>query len=86
MGFDEILRIVGEEPVFYTGLLLAGNVDPDHIRRQLVRWTKAGKIYQFRCGFYTLALPYHQVKPHPFVVANQLVRPSYDVSLQSDLA
>ncbi len=80
-----MLRIVGKEPIFHTGLLLAGEVDPDHIRRQLVRWTNAGKIYQLRRGLYALASPYQQVKPHPFLVANQLVRPSY-VSLQSALA
>jgi predicted transcriptional regulator of viral defense system len=34
---------------------------------------------------YALAPPYQQVKPHPFLVANHIVRPSY-VSLQSALA
>ena len=85
MEFDEMLRIVGEEPVFHTGLLLAGDVDHVHVRRQLGRWVKAGKVYQLRRGLYALAPPYQQVKPHPFTAANQLVRPSY-VSLQSALA
>lgn len=80
-----MLHIVGQEPVFPTGLLLAGDVDPDHIRRQLVRWTDGGKVYQLRRGVYALAPPYQQVKPHPFLVANHLVRPSY-VSLQSALS
>lgn len=85
MEFDEMLHIVGKEPVFHTGLLLAGDVDHVHVRRQLGRWVKAGKVYQLRRGLYALAPPYQQVKPHPFTVANQLVRPSY-VSLQSALA
>lgn len=85
MEFEELLQIVGQEAVFHTGLLLAGDVDPDHIRRQLVRWTESGKVYQLRRGLYALAPPYQQVKPHPFLVANHLVRPSY-VSLQSTLA
>jgi predicted transcriptional regulator of viral defense system len=85
MEFEELLHIVGQEPVFPTGLLLAGDVDPDHIRRQLVRWADSGKVYQLRRGLYALAPPYQQVKPHPFLVANHLVRPSY-VSLQSALA
>ena len=85
MEFEELLHIVGQEPVFPTGLLLAGDVNPDHIRRQLVRWTASGKVYQLRRGLYALAPPYQQVKPHPFLVANHLVRPSY-VSLQSALA
>lgn len=80
-----MLWIVGQEPLFHTGLLLAGDVDPNHVCRQLVRWTKAGKIYQLRRGLYALAPPYQQVKPHPFVVANKLMRPSY-VSMQSALA
>lgn len=79
-----MLRIVGVEPVFRTGLLLAGEVDSVHVRRQLGRWVKAGKVYQLRRGLYALAPPYQQEKPHPFLVANQLVRPSY-VSLQSAL-
>ena len=80
-----MLRIVADEPLFHTGLLLAGEVDPDHIRRQLVRWSDAGKIYQLRRGLYALAPPFQRVKPHPFLVANKMVRPSY-VSLQSALA
>jgi predicted transcriptional regulator of viral defense system len=83
--FAKLLKIVGDEPVFETGLLLAGEVDPTNVRRQLSRWTRAGKLYQLRRGVYALAPPYQKVKPHPFVVANALVRGSY-VSLQSALA
>jgi predicted transcriptional regulator of viral defense system len=85
MEFERLLEIVGDEPVFETGLLLAGKVNPAHVRRQLSRWVKAGRIYQLRRGLYALAPPFQKVKPHPFVVANQLVRGSY-VSLQSALA
>jgi predicted transcriptional regulator of viral defense system len=85
MEFEKLLTIVGEEPVFKTGLLLAGAVNPAHVRRQLSRWVEAGRIYQLRRGLYALAPPFQKVKPHPFVVANQLVRGSY-VSLQSALA
>lgn len=80
-----MLEVVGNEPVFRTGLLLAGDVDPVHVRRQLGRWVKAGKVYQLRRGLYALTPPFQQIKPHPFLIANQLVRPSY-VSLQSALA
>jgi len=85
MEFEELLEIVGDEPVFETGLLLAGNVKPNYMRRQLSFWVKSGRIYQLRRGLYALAPPFQKVKPHPFVVANQLVRGSY-VSLQSALA
>ena len=85
MEFQELLHVVGDEPLFETGLLLAGDVNPDNVRRQLSRWTAAGKLYQLRRGLYALAPPYQKVKPHPFLVANRLVRASY-VSLQAALA
>jgi hypothetical protein len=85
MKFSQLLEIVGDEPVFETGLLLAGDVDPANVRRQLSRWTQTGRVYQLRRGLYALASPFQKVKPHPFQIANQLVRGSY-VSLQSALA
>jgi len=84
MEFTLLLDIVGDEPVFETGLLLAGAVDSKDVRRQLSRWTKAGRLYQLRRGLYALAPPFQKVKPHPFVVANRMMRSSY-VSLQSAL-
>ena len=85
MEFKRLLEIVGDEPVFETGLLLVGDVDPADVRRQLSRWTQAGRLYQLRRGLYALAPPFQKVKPHPFLVANRMVRGSY-VSLQSALA
>jgi len=85
MEFTKLLEIVGDIPVFETGLLLAGDVDPGHVRRQLSRWTRAGWLYQLRRGVYTLAPPHQKVQPHPFVIANALVQGSY-VSLQTALA
>lgn len=85
MEWQTLLSIVGDAPVFETSLLLAGEVDAANVRRQLSRWTKAGQLYQLRRGVYALAPPYQKVKPHPFVVANALVRGSY-VSLQAALA
>lgn len=85
MKFNELIRIVGDEPVFNTGLLLAGDVNPDLVRKQLSLWTKAGKLHKLRRGMYTLAAPFQRSKPHPFLIANRLVRGSY-VSCQSALA
>lgn len=85
MKFEEVLSIAGNLPFFETGLLLAGDVYPGDVRRQLSRWLKAGKIRQLRRGLYTLAPPYQQVVPHPFLVANALLSGSY-VSGQSALA
>ncbi len=85
MDFRSVLAIVADEPVFETGFLLAGPVDPADVRRQLSRWVRSGRLLQLRRGLYALAPPYRKTAPHPFLVANRLVRGSY-VSLQSALA
>jgi predicted transcriptional regulator of viral defense system len=85
MEFAELVDVIQNEPVFDTGLLLAGDANPRQVRRQLSRWTQAGKIYQLRRGLYCLAPPFQKVNPHPFLVANRLITASY-VSLQSALA
>jgi predicted transcriptional regulator of viral defense system len=85
MEFAALLRAVGAEPVFETGLLLAGDVRRSDVERQLSRWTRAGRLLQLRRGLYALAPPYQRIEPHPFLVANRLVRGSY-VSCQSALA
>jgi predicted transcriptional regulator of viral defense system len=85
MQFSELLALVGREPVFETGLLLSGDVNPDYLRRQLSGWTASGKLWQLRRGLYTLAPPYRKETPHPFLIANRLVSGSY-VSLEAALA
>jgi predicted transcriptional regulator of viral defense system len=85
MRFEELLDIVAGEPVFESSLLLAGDVDPADVRRQLSRWARSGKLIQLRRGLYALAPRYRKAQLHPFHVANRLVRPSY-VSLQSALS
>ncbi len=84
MEFEQLVRIVADEPVFETGFLLAGDADSQDVILQLSRWTKAGRLYQIRRGLYALAPPYQKVKPHPFLIANRMVRASY-VSCQSAL-
>lgn len=85
MKFRELLETVGDLPLFRSSLLLAGDRDPADLRRQLARWNAAGRIIQLRRNVYVLAHPWRRVQPHPFLVANELHRPSY-VSLQSALA
>jgi len=85
MKFDELISLVGEQPFFETGLLLAGSVEANDVRRQLSRWVQAGRIRQLRRGLYTLEPPYSRVMPHPFLLANALVSGSY-VSGTSALA
>ena len=85
MKFTRLIEIVRDEPIFETGFLLSGAVDPVDVRRQLSRWTKAGKLYKLRRGLYALAPPFQKIKPHPYVIANRMKGASY-VSLQSALA
>jgi predicted transcriptional regulator of viral defense system len=85
MKFEDLLGIVEKEPVFEPGLLLAGDVEPATLQRQLTRWVAGGRLYQLRRGLYALAPPFQKRRPHPFLVANRLVRGSY-VSLHSALA
>jgi predicted transcriptional regulator of viral defense system len=85
MKWHELLVKVASEPVFNTGFLLAGSVDPAGLRRQFSRWVASGRLLQLRRGWYVLAEPYRKLQPHPFLVANRLKKASY-VSLQSALA
>lgn len=85
MKYAELLEIVGVEPVFDSSLLLAGETDDADLRRQLSRWTSAGRLVQIRRGLYALPEPWARTRPHPFTIANRLKRGSY-VSLQSALA
>jgi len=85
MEFNSLLQLIGDEPIFDSSILLAGNVDPKLIRIQLSRWVKAGKIYQLRRGLYSIAPPYQRIQPHPFLIANHLQKASY-ISLQSALS
>ncbi len=85
MEFAALLRLVGDEPLFETSLLLAGEVPPADLHLQLSRKTRSGRILQRRRGLYTLAPPFQKIKPLPFLIANCMMRGSY-VSCQSALA
>ena len=76
MNFDHLMKIVRDEPVFETGLLLAGDVDPNHIRRQLTRWTNNDRLYQLRRGLYALAPPYQSLIHSQSPIAWSLARMS----------
>ena len=84
MKWEELLQIVGREPVFHSSILAAGGVNPIDLGRQLSRWVKSGKLIQLRRRLYVLSTQYQKTKPHPFLIANRIKRASY-VSLQSAL-
>jgi len=85
MEFKKLIELVKDQPLFESGLLLSGDVNPGYIRRQLSAWVNTGKIIQLRRGLYVLDQPFQKIPPHPFLVANRLQFPSY-VSYQSALA
>jgi predicted transcriptional regulator of viral defense system len=85
MKWQDLLVKAGNEPVFTAGFLASGTTRLANVRLQLSRWTRAGKLIQFRRGVYSLADPYRKVQPEPFLLANALKPASY-VSLQSALA
>ena len=85
MKFEELLHLVQNDVVFETGLLLAGDINPNDVRKQLSRWVKAGRLVQLRRGLYLLARPYRTFDPHPFRVANLIVPGSY-ISCESALS
>jgi predicted transcriptional regulator of viral defense system len=84
MKWDELLQIVGREPIFHSSILIVGGVDPADLGRQLSRWVKSGNLIQLRRSLYVLSERHQKTRPHPFLVANRLKRASY-VSLQSAL-
>jgi len=84
MKWDELLQIVGKEPIFHSSILIGGGVDPTDLGRQLSRWVKSGNLIQLRRSLYVLSERYQKTRPHLFLVANRLKRASY-VSLQSAL-
>ena len=77
MKFRELTEIVADEPLFESGLLMAGAVGPAELHRQLSRWTRSGQIHQLRRGLYALAPPWRKRAPHPFLAANRLSSGSY---------
>ncbi len=77
MKFEDLLRITSDLPLFESSLLLAGDIQPAELARQLSRWQRAGRIIQLRRGLYTLAPPLRKVVPHPFLIANYMAPGSY---------
>lgn len=85
MKMAELQRVVQDEPLFESSLLLVGQQDPADLFRQLSRWVSSGQLIQLRRGLYSLAPPLRRREPHPFLMAGAIERGTY-VSLQSALA
>lgn len=85
MKFAKMIELAGDQPVFESGLLLAGDVDAAGLRVQLSRWSRSGRVVALRRGLFAVAPPYRKTEPHTFLVANRLVPGSY-VSRESVLS
>lgn len=85
MRYSNLLDIVGDDPVFETSLLAAGDISPYQAQRRLSDWTKAGKVNPLRRGLFVLPKSARTIEPHPFVIANRLVCGSY-ISLEMALS
>jgi predicted transcriptional regulator of viral defense system len=85
MRFEELLALVGDEPVFSSSLFDVVGASAGQARLQIVRWVNAGKLIQVRRGLYALNRLFRKIEPHPFLIANRIRKASY-VSLQSALA
>lgn len=85
MKYEELLEFLGDEPVFDSSLLRAGDVDRAGVASQLSRWVSTGKLLQLRRRIYGVPETRRRREPHSFETANLLVRPSY-VSLEAALS
>jgi predicted transcriptional regulator of viral defense system len=85
MRYPELLHIVEQEPLFETALLAAGDESLYQAQRRLTDWTHSGRVKRLRRGLYTLPETQRVCEPHPFMVANHLVKGSY-VSLEMALS
>ncbi|MCL4554875.1 MAG: hypothetical protein M1565_07085 [Actinobacteria bacterium] len=85
MKREDLLRIVGDEPLFTTGMLLGPGTDVRDVHKQLSRWKSGGLVVQLRRGLYALSDLYRSADPHPYEISNMLTPGSY-VSLETVLA
>jgi predicted transcriptional regulator of viral defense system len=85
MRYSRLVEIITNDPVFETSLLAAGDISLYQAQRRLTDWSKAGKVNQLRRGLFVLPKSTRANEPHPFMIANRLVRGSY-ISLEMALS
>jgi predicted transcriptional regulator of viral defense system len=85
MYFEQFVKQTRPFTIFESQLVWPFYQSPQQAQRQLTDWTRAGRLLQLRRGLYAFPPPYADERPVSYVVANQLVQPSY-VSLQAGLS
>lgn len=84
MNFDQLVHLTGDLHCFSPGMVSAGE-SLDHVRVQLSRWVRSGRVTRICKGWYALNEPYRRVRIDMKVIASTIKAGSY-VSLQSGLA
>jgi len=84
MNFIKFKEKFREMPFITARAAMALTREPQAMRNQLTRWQKRGLIIQLKRGVYMLNKDDRKLHPSRFVLANQLLWPSY-VSLESAL-
>lgn len=85
MKLEQLLRVVGENPIFKSEILRIGKSSTNLVNVEISRWLKAGRIIKLKRGIYMVNLPY--IKPfsnYDLYIANILYKPSY-ISMEKAL-
>lgn len=85
MKFTDVREDLKRRPLFRSDSLRGDNASRFQVQRRLSDWIKAGKVTPLRRGLYVLSADERELNPHPFLIANHLVEPSY-VSLETALS
>lgn len=82
MKFEDLRRLFGEREYFdFSTLLQMGEEPREHVRMQVYRWVKTGKLVRLRRGLYLFAEPYRKRPVSAAEMAGVIYPPSY-LSLQ----
>lgn len=77
MEWNDFLKQFAQRPLFHSSMLDIFSDPLSHRQVQLSRWTKAGKLLQFRRGWYLIEKPWRLKDVPPPVIANNVLQPSY---------
>jgi hypothetical protein len=77
MKWEDFLKEFSSRPLFHSSMLRIFDEVPAHIEVQLSRWSRAGKLFRIRRGWYLIEAPYRVRDVSEAVIANTVVQPSY---------
>jgi hypothetical protein len=77
MEWNELLKQFAQRPLFHSSMLKVFPEPISHIRVQLSRWVRSGKLKQIRRGWYIIEEPWRTTDVPISLIANSVVHPSY---------